>query len=152
MKKYRFKLESVLRYRRSIEDQNRQKLAGIKLEDKTERNRLEDYQEAQEKGRTEFLHTRMNGITASQITLYTVYLGDLEEKILSQKSKLEEISTRMEAARRDLLEASKERKMLEKLREKKLQQYLRQLTRAEQSFLDEVSANQYFRASLDARL
>ncbi len=59
------------------------------------------------------------------------------------KERIEEVEGLLEERRNELVEASRERKLIEKLKERRLEDVLRELSKAEQKTIDEVSINAF---------
>jgi len=69
----------------------------------------------------------------------------LERRVKSAKEDLDAINIQYQIKHKQLIEATKERKILEKLKERWQQLKQRSLFRKEQYFLDEVAINGFFR-------
>jgi flagellar FliJ protein len=144
MKKFKFGLQKVLDYRQTLEDIRLAELAGIQAEYEAESQRLLRMSEAREE-----FKSRMREMLASGDPEYirqaNAYLHDLTERVLLQKSALDEIAARKDAKTAEVVDASKDRKALERLREYKVVEHRQDTLRHEQKFLDEVASVRHTR-------
>ena len=90
----------------------------------------------------EFAKKQSRGISATQMTFYTNYLEELDSKIFSLKANLNALHEQVEKKRQDFLESRKQRKVVEELKSSDFERYLKEITRLEQIFIDEVASQQ----------
>ena len=76
-----------------------------------------------------------------EMTLQYEYVQMLRANIKRQEGKVQEAEANTGKQREVLLGASRDKKVLEKLRERKWDAYMRELSREEQGFLDEVASS-----------
>lgn len=128
-----FRLEPILKLRRSIEEQRQIELSVLQSRLAEEINKMEDIIKMQRNIQN---HLGLNGESETSL----LYLEMLSEQMLFQKKLIRELSTKVAEARERLIEASKSRKMLEKFKERKLKKYKEHLRRQETKFLDEMAS------------
>ena len=144
--RFRFRLESLLKFRQNEEEEARLELVRVRneiarLEDELEK--LENLIRESEEKRLEALSS---GATGSVIRTWDEYI----QKLRFEKVKLlGEIEKKREEEREKLevyLERRRDRMALEKLKERKFQEYMEELNRQERKFLDEVAEKKYWRS------
>jgi len=140
MKKFKFALDNILKYRQSIEDQEKELLARAMQKVQMEETI------AKKLDSEKHLHLRSfetNNI--EKIRQQESYLISLDERIKKQQKKLEQAIVTSTKIRDRVVTATSNRKILENLREKQLTEYRQELARAEQNTLDEVGIASYIR-------
>ncbi len=141
MKRFKFSLETLLKYRINIEKKKKEEWARARKERIEAEERLERiYQEERE--RRELLESLMEGeIDLKFFNLTQRYIGQLmrlekiQSKIVEEKKKIEEEKLK------EWIEARKSKKVLENYREKKWKEYLYELDKEEQKIVDDIFLN-----------
>lgn len=89
-----------------------------------------------------------NGTISLEIRrLTSEYMPVLKDLKQEKEKELFLAEEKVEKARLQLIELSKERKTLDKLREKDLHEYMQQIIREEQKLIDEIAVNSHYRKS-----
>lgn len=134
-----FKLQPVLNYRRSLEDQAQQKLAeSLNLQRQLEERAVVQCSELA--AYDEELKSRQKyGVDAAELMLYEERIAHGRRQIRRIQEQLTVLEERIAAEREKLLEASRERQIMEKLKEKQNSAYRREQDRKERTLLDEIS-------------
>ncbi len=141
MKRFKFSLDTLLKYRINMEKQKKEEWAKAKMERVKAEERLEQiYREERE--RREYLESLMEGELDLRIfQLVQRYIGQLirlekvQAKIVEEKKKIE--SEKLE----EWIEARKAKKVLENYREKKWKEYLYEIDKEEQKMVDDLFLN-----------
>ncbi len=141
MKRFKFSLETLLKYRINIEKKKKEDWARAKKERVEAEERLEQiYREERE--RRKVLESLMEGeIDLKFFNLTQRYIGQLmrlekiQSKIVEEKKKIEEEKLK------EWIEARKSKKVLENYREKKWKEYLYELDKEEQKIVDDIFLN-----------
>lgn len=128
-----FRLDPILKLRRSIEEQRQVELSMLKGRMAEEIRKMEDIIEAQ---RT--IQGQLSSNAESRSSL--MYLDMLSEQMVFQKKVIRELSNKVAEARERLIEASISRKVLEKFKERKLKRYKEYIQRRETKSLDEIAS------------
>ncbi|GMV36026.1 MAG: hypothetical protein AMXMBFR61_05340 [Fimbriimonadales bacterium] len=132
MRRFRFRLESVLRYRRRIEEIKEASFA------RAHRNRLIAEARAAEMERTRERVSSMElGVDLDTRRQRELYLMRLDDMIAAQRQLVEILMRDEDAAREEWLAARREVKALEELRERALRRHEKEVLREEQRELDE---------------
>jgi flagellar FliJ protein len=142
---YRFPLEPVLHHRSFIEENLQKELAVLKKMLAHEERKLNSYRKAKYEFLCELQKKEEEGITVSEIVLYSSFIERLSMDIAKQRERVLEFEKKVDQKREDLIEAMKKRKILEKLKEKKRKAYLQEVMKKEQGFLNEVAINRFNR-------
>lgn len=148
MKKFRFALENVLKYRKSIEDQEKELLARAM-------NRVEQEerlsQELDEEKRGFIKSCNIDQCQIGDMSHRDFYLTSLDKRIKNQQVQLDKAIKVSNNIRIKVVDATAKRKVLESLKDKQLEEYRELLSRAEQKLLDEVGISSYCRKEMNQR-
>ena len=146
MKKFVFRLQTLLNQRQAKEDQLLVELGEVRREAaETERHKvimLEHLNVITSQRYDAMTSERCDVMTLER---YDFYMQSLRDDIKVQELTLEAVRARVEAKRVEVTEAMKERKVIEALRDKQERVYLTAQMRAEQSGLDEMASLRYAR-------
>jgi len=82
-------------------------------------------------------------MNVNEMKMHLLYREKLKNQLNSQKKKVDEIETKLEDARGNLIEARKDRKILEKLKEKDKEKFDAEQASREQKELDDLSIMKY---------
>lgn len=139
MKKFVFALQPVLEHRKRLEDQKQQTMAMRQRawdEAKRELDRLHEEFRAHARE----LRDRHGEFDVEELRARYAHLQFLDRTIDAQIKVLAERQVAMERARRDLVAASKERKVVDKLKERRRSAHTLEELRVEQIELDDGNA------------
>jgi flagellar FliJ protein len=143
MKAFNFSLESVLGYRKSVEDDVKKDLSALgKILTDTEGIliSLQDEYERCVKG----LELMQKGsVSLKELEMYLNFQKYLKEKIKSQEEQLKKVKIDWENKRDELVDASKEKKVLEVLKKKKAEEYRCDFAKSDQKEMDEIASNRF---------
>lgn len=138
-KKFNFTLQPVLEHRKRIEDQKQQTLATRQRawdEARRELGRLNDEFRANSRE----LRDRHRELEVEELRLRYAHLQFLDRSIDAQIKVVAERQVALDRARKDLIAASKNRKVVDKLKERKRDAYTAEEMRLEQIELDDGNA------------
>lgn len=142
MQKFKFALENILKYRQSIEDQEKELLARAMQKVQMEESL------AQKLDLEKHTHLRSYDVHKSNIVnmrQQESYLTSLDLRIKNQHKQVDEAKSVSDNIRVKVVKATSNRKILESLKDKHLTGYRQELARAEQKILDEVGISSYNR-------
>ena len=146
MEMFNFSLESVLGYRKSLEDNVKRDLSALgKILMDTEEIlvSLKDEYGRSIKG----LELMQKGsISPKELEMYLNFQKNLKKKIESQEEQLVEVKKDWENKRDELVDASKEKKVLEVLKEKNAEEYRYDFAKSDQKEMDEVASGRFQKA------
>jgi flagellar FliJ protein len=140
-----FQLQSVLDYRKNIEEKILNDFSEKKRELKEERLKLKNLVE--ERANLIEALRKMQGrqVHAEDIATLVSYVEQVREEEKKQKKVIAQLKEQLEAKRKELLEAVKKRKVMETLRERHLEEYEFDMRALEQKNSDEMSVLMYGR-------
>jgi flagellar protein FliJ len=144
MKAFKFTLQPVLEHRERIEDEKEQVVATRRRaydEARAELDRLNDEFRAHEGE----LRLRHRELQTEDLRLHYAHLQYLDRVIDAQIHIVAERQAALERARRDLIVASKERKVVDKLKERRKAAFVAETLRQEQIELDDTNARRHGR-------
>jgi flagellar FliJ protein len=159
---FHFRLEPVLNYRKTIEDNLLKELSELKRQLSLEENKLkamEDERDShiEELGRVQrggnknppsppFLKGGQGGLlNIEDVKLYFSYLDGLEVRINNQRQVMTKCQESVDRKLTEVIGAMKNRKIMEVIKERGLAQYKREVNQKEQRFLDEIAVNRFVR-------
>ena len=147
MKKFRFKLETLLGVtRRKKEDAERLFAeATRKLEE--ERARLVDLLQEMQRVQAEYTEQTKEGkrISVGRLMTYTSYVNWKREQIEAQQQAIMQAQAERQKRLKELLELISKLKSIEQLKEKRWQQYKEEVLFEESKQLDEIGLQLYMR-------
>ena len=138
-KKFAFALQPVLEHRKRIEDQKQQVVAVRQRawdDARHELDRLNDEFRANARD----LRERHRELGVEELRLHYAHLQFLDRTIDSQIKVLAERQVALDRARKDLIAASKNRKVVDKLKERRRSAFIAEELRVEQIELDDGNA------------
>lgn len=137
MKKFQFPLDTVLNYKNQVLDNLQNEHAQIIKNLMEAEKKLAALEEETNVWIHEFEVKRQEGITVQEIGTYEKYLYNLHLKIKMQKEVIAQLEERKEKKRQEVVEAKTNTASIEKLKEKKQTQYVHQVQKEEEQFIEE---------------
>lgn len=138
MKKFKFRLETLLKYRKILEDQARLELAEADRRLKEEQSKLKKLEDDLNRTIEALYQKQSETVTAEELSLYSSYISRLKHNITMQEIKVAEAEKYRFECLKKLEEAMRRRKLVESLKDKQLKNYYIELLREEQKYLDEI--------------
>ena len=146
MKKFKFRLEHLLKLRRQQEDQKKQAVGAV----------LGQIQQQQQEGLEMAAAIRREGenlkrqyqqgkVDLDWVGHYRLYVTHLHAAINQRIKKVAELQVKLKVVREELVAAAKQTRILEKLREKQKNRHEKQLRRMEADQQDEISTSAFLR-------
>ncbi|MCE5198759.1 MAG: flagellar export protein FliJ [Armatimonadota bacterium] len=145
MKRYKFRLQSLLDQRKSLEEQLLAELGELRREEAAEVMRLHVLCQRLEIACIEIEDALKRNAQCAELAQRDEYAKTLRDDVRVQELTIEAVRERVEAKRQEVVKAMQDRKVLETLRDKQEQEYLQAIARAEQNELDEMSSVRYAR-------
>ena len=149
MKRFRFNLQRVLDYRKTMEDILLTELGAIRAEYERESARLYDMSRASSLFALE-LKRHLAAGDPDEIRLAYGYLEHLGEQIGAQQEMLRRIDETKRRKTAEVVAASKDRKVMERLKDYKVTEYRKDAERDHQKFLDDLASIRSNRASSES--
>lgn len=145
-KKFKFKLENILKLKQKKEDEEKEKLAQLfrKLEEEEEKLRKLQKEKADAVAYIKKKKS-LGSLDIDELKMYQLHLEALEEKIENQKFYVEQAKKEVEKQRQVLIEATQERKTYDKLKEKQKTEFDKAAELEERKFIDEIATMRHAR-------
>jgi flagellar FliJ protein len=137
MKKFVFRLETVLDLRKRKEEQVQIKLGEALASLNMEIKKLETLFEKREFYRSEIEKMRAIATRVSEVLMYQDYLDSLEVAIKKQAELVLKMEKLVDEVRLELAECAKQRKIIEKIKENEHEEYVKEFEAKERNILDE---------------
>ncbi len=135
----KFKLQSVLNYRQSLEDQAKQNLSASLQRKKLMEEELEHQRQSVQQLDSELKERQQEGMTIAEIELFESQIQHRQRLYDEIQQQLEQLERQILNEREELLKTSRERQIMDKLKEKQEAEFLKELNRKERETLDEIS-------------
>lgn len=145
MKKFRFKLQTLLDQRKSKEDALLAELGDLRREEAEEMMRLAHLQAQLDNAISEIAKALGRNAHPGEITRWDTYAKATRDDIKVQELTIDVIRARVEEKRTEVVDAMKDRQVLEALRDKQEHAYIMEQERKEQNSLDEIASVRYAR-------
>jgi len=133
MKKFKFRLEKVLQYRKIVKDEKLRELMMRNHILNEENQRLERLEAAALRN----IINANQSMSASIVHLAGLYGARIKEEIVRQKLVLIEVKEKAEEAMAEYVEAAKDEEALVTLRNRKKEEYMEYVKKEEEKYLDE---------------
>lgn len=148
MKKFRFKLETLLKVTRMNKEQAQVALAAATKEVEAAREQLNIYLQEMAQGHRDYDELTGEGKTISlgRLMTFNSFFNWKREQIESQQRVIMEKQSLRQKRMQELVAVMNKLKSIEQLREKRLQQYMAEVLQEEQKQLDEIGGQLYFRS------
>lgn len=134
---YHFKLETVLNYRRNLEELAQQKLGRELLILESHNARLSSLKEKRVAVIAEFEEEKKKQMAAPMFSFYMESIRLMEREIEGVRQMIVSQHKAVELARLALAEKVRDKKVMEKARERDYQKYLTEVLKKEQNEADE---------------
>ncbi len=147
MKKFRFKLETLLKVTRMNKEKAQVALATATQELEEARAQLQQYLQDMAQGHRDYDELTGAGKTISlgRLMTFNSFFNWKREQIEAQQQVIMEKQSARQQKMRELVDIMHKLKSIEQLREKQLKQYMEELLQEEQKQLDEIGGQLYFR-------
>lgn len=151
MKKFRFRLETVLKLRRLAEDEKKRVVGELLSEiHRRQQEAVELDASASAIGRQLKERNGAGRIDLTWLGNYESYVSHVRGSIAEIIESVVELQQKLTGARQELAEAAKGARIIEKLKEKRKEQYDDHLSRAEAREQDEVATKNFIRSRFSA--
>ncbi len=137
--KFVFRLEVLLEHRRMIEKEHQRKVAEIQGRINALIRQIQEAQELiHQQNRTLAREKLVGALDLQYIAHEKRFVGNLHVRIVLMMQKVAATEQSLKAARAELLEAAKARKVLEKLKDKQFRRWLEDLEKKDAANMDEI--------------
>jgi flagellar FliJ protein len=144
-RRFEFRLERVLEYRRRVEEQAQAELGRLEMaraQAEGERRALDRRRaEAQEQHRE--LHRGELDLIGEN--LQRLFIRELDRRVAAKLDEIRRLAESIEGQRAEVVRTARDRRVMEQLRERAYARYLEEQMRLEQRFLDEIGTQAFVR-------
>jgi flagellar FliJ protein len=146
MKKFKFRMETILKLKKQKEDEKK-RLVGLLVAEKSEyeRQAIEMSNALRLEGKKLKQHYLDNHVDLDEISSYQKYVIQIQQGVQQRMFNVTEVQKKLSIARQEFTIIAKETKILEKLKEKKLLRYKLDLRRLELIEEDDVATKVFLR-------
>ena len=147
MKKFRFKLETLLGVTRRKKEDAERAFAKATRKVEEERERLNVYMQEMQTVQREYTEQTKEGkrISVGRLMTYTSYVNWKRRQIEEQQQYILHLQSERQQRLKELLELMSKLKSIEQLKEKRWQQYKEEVLFEESKQLDEIGLQLYMR-------
>lgn len=137
MKKFQFKLETVLDYKQQVLSSLQTEHGSILAQLRAQEEMLEKLEQQYYDMDQQFTERKTEGMSILDALSYEQYLRAMERQLQEENQRLEEIKQAEEAKRKQVVVAKQDTSSIEKLREKKLELYRKSIQKDEETMIEE---------------
>lgn len=142
LKKFTYSLETVLNYKDSVLDRQKEEYAKRLAEAAGQRQKIETLEERQDGLMHEFDEVKRSCPHITDFLIYAEMTDAMTEQIRQEKAKLEQLEQRAEHQKQKVVEANVDVNRFEKLKEKKRQDYRKAEQKENETFIDEFVSHE----------
>ncbi len=142
--KFEFSLKTLLKAKEIKEQQTQKKLSELSKRLESITKAVAKRKEEIEESRREYLNLATSGsLGPSDIELYREHILSLDQTVKNLSREKSMIRQKIEFTRKELMEATMEKKSLEKLKEKERTQFFKKIDEMEAKELDDIAQQRY---------
>jgi flagellar FliJ protein len=147
-----FALEGVLRQRSHLEQECQRKVAAAQQKMRQAQDVLRELDQAMQHSLADVRQNRLVGrIDLGFLAAYRRYVASVQRKGTTMAQSMALIQREIDAAKAELANAAKERKIIEKLKEKQFERWKTEVARKDAAEMDDVSSRMAAARIADAR-
>ena len=138
---FKFRLDTILRYRKQIEESEKRDLGKIRSRLSAAENKKNAFQESAKNSGFSLDRKKEAGeVTIDDILFHYNFCDGMADRVEHQKKVIKKIEKKVEDQRIKVVEAMRKRQVLSTLHSHRYREYLMEENRADQKFLDEIVA------------
>ncbi len=141
MKRFEYRLETVLDYKTQVLDNLKTEHAVIVQKVNRKQEEIRGLKRELAGYEDEFDRAKEVGVTIGDCRLFGMCIGRMEEMIREEKGKLKVLRKEEDEKKKEVIEAKVDTSKFEKLREKKLGEYQKAVMKADEVFVEEFVSN-----------
>ena len=145
MKRFVFRLQTLLNHRRSIEQMLLGELAHLRIAEQSEQAKLVECRSAQQRSWQAFSILIEEGASPWDLAGADEHCKALGDDLRLQELNLAAVQREVESKLAEVIEAAKQRKVLEQLCDRQRREYELEAARMEQKELDEMASVRFAR-------
>lgn len=140
MKKFQFRLQSLLKYKRHLEQVAKQEMAKAVADVLACEQRIIALQQDRISATDQLDALVEKGMGAGQFNRYRQFITAIDQTIIFERNRKIELEKILDEKRNILKQKTIDKKSLERLREKQEREYTHEMLREEQKGLDEIAS------------
>ena len=144
MKRFKFRFDKILDYRRHLEKQRQRELAVTQTLEKEQRQNLDDIVSKRDRFQSEERKYLVGNVQPGKLVGYSRYFLLLKHMELTGRELLGEILKEVEKRRSELVEATKRKRIYEKLEDRHKRRYALESNRLMQKETDDIGQKIYW--------
>ena len=143
MNRFRFRLESILRFRRAKEDEKKRELGTTVSHLKHEQDRYDRITNASSSHDKRIEKSGKGKVSVRNLINNFFYARHLDKRKAEQEKVIQNAQKVVDEKREELVEATKKKKVLERLKERKLEEHNKATLKEEQTLIDEAASQRF---------
>ncbi len=143
MKKFAFRLETLLWHRTHLEEKERNKFALMRAKLLAEVAHKDTLRTRQGNTMAELKQKKSGSYDAEEIGRYYLFLDRLEQEIQQSKRRAAQLEKDLDTQKQIMIGASRNRQMIENLKKRKRKEYYVALDREDQKSADEIVVTRF---------
>jgi len=152
LRKFKYSLETLLKYREGIEERERDELNRLMYKHQVETNIRNGLSAKLQETIRDMASVCADRSRDRELNWFHLYVNRLTLEIGESEKRLTKLESEIRAQKEAVIEASKNRKTLASMKAKKEREFLLELDRLEQKETDELVITRYAKAELRGRV
>lgn len=145
---FKFKLQALLKFRKSQEEEKMREMALINSEVVEKNLKITDLRSNRKENIADFTVETGKATNINTLRLYQDYLAGCDHDILDTTYEVAKVTERLDRKREELVEYVRRRRALELLRDRQEKNYNLHMKRHEQKVTDEIASHSFFREAI----
>jgi flagellar FliJ protein len=143
MKRFVFRLETLLRHRINLEERERNAFTRIRAELLMELNHKDSLRARQMQTRLELAQLESGTYDTQEIGWCYRFLDRLDVEMKRSDARIVELEKHLEAQKQKMIKASRDKQMIENLKKKRQVEHVVSIEREEQKTVDEIVVTRF---------
>lgn len=141
MKKFEYRLDTVLDYKTQVLDNLKTEHAVILQKVNRKQEEIQGLNRELAGYENDFNRAKEQGVTIGDCRLYNMCIGRMEEIIHEEKGRLKVLKKQENEKKQEVITAKVDTSKFEKLKEKKQKEYQKAVMKADETFVEEFVSN-----------
>ncbi len=137
MKRFEYRLETVLDYKTQVLDNLKTEHAAIMQNVNKKQEQIRSLKQELTGYESEFDEVKVAGDTIENYRLFDMCIGRMEQIIDEEKERLQVLRRQEDAKKQEVIEAKVDTSRYEKLKDRKLREYQKAVAKADEIFVEE---------------
>ena len=137
MKRFEYRLETVLDYKTQVLDNLKTEHAAIMQNVNKKQEQIRSLKQELTGYESEFDEVKVAGATIENYRLFDMCIGRMEQIIDEEKERLQVLRRQEDAKKQEVIEAKVDTSRYEKLKDRKFREYQRAVAKADEIFVEE---------------